>query len=355
MPKKVSVNGGTSTRQKFGIHRIPMTETAANVMTHENDEQFVAISAHPSEKNINSGWNLIGNPYMSTISGLDNQSIQTGTIVLVDNRWQWSDQGTQANRFIVFPSNDGEWYYASQTSNATLPAFKNFFVQIANEAGNTLAIPRNTAMAQLLAPARRTVEEIEHDIEMAIVLEKDDANSDQMDFLINDAYGAGFDYNADFTKMMNNTQLNLYGVLMEDNLSFVALDHYSARGSVAIGYQVPVAGEYTLRISDKPYVMLDKIEALYVTDHEMSPAVTTNLMEEDYVFQVGKAEINDTRFTISLSAKANNDGDDVTTDMGEVDIHNDLPQKFFYDGKLYILREGKVYSATGHEIKTINK
>jgi hypothetical protein len=190
---------------------------------------------------------------------------------------------------------------------------------------------------------------------MAIVLEKDEANSDQMDFLINDAYGAGFDYNAVFTKMMNNTQLNLYGVLMEDNLSFVALDHYSARGSVAIGYQVPAAGEYTLRISDKPYVMLNKIEALYVTDHEMNPAVTTNLMEEDYVFHVGKAEINDTRFTISLTVETNTNGDDITTDMGELDIHSKQPQKFFYDSKLYILRDGKIYSATGHEIKTINE
>lgn len=355
MPKKVSVNGGTSTRQKFGIHRIPMSVAASTAMSHENGAQTVAISAHPSEKNINSGWNLIGNPYMATITGLNNNSIQTGTIVLVDDRWQWSDAGSQASRFIVFPSNDGEWYYTSQATNAELPAFKNFFVQIGDKNATDLSIPRNTSQAQLLAPIRHTDEEVEHDIEMAIVLEKDEANSDQMDFLINDAYGAGFDYNADFTKMMNNTQLNLYGVLMEDNLSFVALDHYSARGSVAIGYQVPSAGEYTLRISDKPYVMLDRIEALYVTDHEMNPAVTTNLMEEDYVFHVGKAEINDTRFTISLTVETNTNGDDITTDMGELDIHSKQPQKFFYDSKLYILRDGKIYSATGHEIKTINE
>ena len=355
MPKKVSVNGGTSTRQKFGIHRIPMSVTAANVMIHENTDQTTMVSAYPSQHNINAGWNLIGNPYMATITGLNNNSIQTGTIVLVDDRWQWSDAGSQASRFIVFPSNDGEWYYTSQATNAELPAFKNFFVQIGDKNATDLSIPRNTSQAQLLAPIRHTDEEVEHDIEMAIVLEKDDAYSDQLDFLINDTYGAGFDYNADFTKMMNATNLNLYGVHMDDNLSFVALDHYSARGSVAIGYQVPAAGEYTLRISDKPYVMLNKIEALYVTDHEMNPAVTTNLMEEDYVFHVGKAEINDTRFTISLTVETNTNGDDITTDMGELDIHSKQPQKFFYDSKLYILRDGKIYSATGHEIKTINE
>ena len=355
MPKKVSVNGGTSTRQKFGIHRIPMSIGAANVMEHENTGQTTAVSAYPSEHNIHKGWNLIGNPYMATITGLNNNSIQTGTIVLVDNKWQWSNAGSQANRFIVFPSNDGEWYYTSQASNATLPAFKNFFVQIGDKDATALSIPRNTPAAQLLAPARQA-EEIERDIELAIVLEKDEAHSDQMDFLLNDTYGAGFDYNADFTKMMNNTQLNLYGVHWDDKLSFVAIDHFTARGSIAIGYQVPSAGEYTLRISDKPYVMLDRIEALYVTDHEMNPAVTTNLMEEDYVFQVGKAEINDTRFTISFGAETNNgNGGDITTDMSEIDIHSQQPQKFLYDGRLYILRDGKVYSATGHEIKTINE
>jgi hypothetical protein len=41
--------------------------------------------------------------------------------------------------------------------------------------------------------------------------------------------------------------------------------------------------------------------------------------------------------------------------MSEIDIHSQQPQKFLYDGRLYILRDGKVYSATGHEIKTINQ
>ena len=351
MPKKVSVNGGSSTRQKFGIHRIPMSVTATDVMNHEKTSQNTAVSAYPSQHNINAGWNLIGNPYMATITGLNNNSIQTGTIIYEDNKWQWSNAGSQANRFIVFPSNDGEWYYTSQASNATLPAFKNFFVQIANESADALSIPRNTPAAQ--APARRAAQEAEEDIELAIVLEQDAAHADQLDFLINDAYSALYDHNADFTKMMNNTQLNLYGLLMEDNLSFVAVDHLTAKTDLAIGYQVPAAGEYTLRLSDKPYVMWSRVDALYVTDHEVYPELTTNLLEDDYTFQVGKAETNTTRFTVSVVPSKESGG--TTTGVDDLLQQDKQTRKFIYNDQLFILRDGVVYDAMGQRIMTINK
>ena len=354
MPKKVSVNGATSTRQKYGIHRIPMTVTAADAIAHENSAQTITVAPHSAEKNINAGWNLIGNPYMSTITGLNNESIQTGTIVWEDNKWEWSTDDTYNQRFIVFPSNDGQWYTTAQASNATLPAFKNFFVQIIDEASNALVIPYASRTNPSAAPARHAAEEIDRDIELAIVLEKDEQNADQMDFLLNNTYGPAFDRNADFTKMMNNTNFNLYGVHLDDCLSFVAIDQYTAKDPVAIGYQVPTAGEYMLRMSDKPYVMADRIKALYVTDHEMKPEVTTDILKEPYRFTVGKAETNHTRFTISIELKPNT-GDGVTTGWENVDVGKDQPIKFIYQDKLYILRNGVIYDATGKFVQTINK
>lgn len=330
-----------------------MTVTEAEAIAHENSEQTITVTPHPAEKNINAGWNLIGNPYMSTITGLNNESIQTGTIVWEDNKWEWSN--ASANRFIVFPSNDGQWYTTSQASNATLPAFKNFFVQIIDdEAVNALVIPHTSRTNPSAAPARHAAEEIDRDIELAIVLEKDEQNADQMDFLLNNTYGPAFDRNADFTKMMNNTNFNLYGVHMDDCLSFVAIDQYTAKDPVAIGYQVPEAGEYMLRMSDKPYVMADRIKALYVTDHEMTPEVTTDILKEPYRFTVGKAETNHTRFTISIELKPNT-GDGVTTGWENVDVGKDQPIKFIYQDKLYILRNGVIYDATGKFVQTINK
>lgn len=357
MPKKI--NG---TRQKYGIHRISMTVAAGTAMAHENSVQSITVAPHPSTKNNNSGWNLIGNPYMSTIGGLTNEDIQVGKLVHTTDAndnwtggWHWDEETVQSEqRFLVIPSNDGQSYEAVQASNATLPAFKNFFVQISNEGANALIIPVVNRVEKSLAPARYAEEQPEKDVEVAIVLEQDEAHSDQMDFLINNIYTEDFERDADFTKMMNATNLNLYGVHPYDNLSFVAIDNNTARGSVAIGYQVPQAGEYTLRMSDKPYVMFDRIEALYVTDHEMSPEVTTDIMSEPYRFTVAKAETNHTRFTVSITLKANTE-DDVTTILENVDVGKDQPIKFFYQDKLYILRNGIIYDAMGKQVQTINK
>jgi hypothetical protein len=329
-----------------------MNVTVEDAVAHEADVQSVPLSVHLAEKNNDSGWNLIGNPYMATITGLTNDDIQVGKLVQANGTWHWDEQTVQENqRFLVIPSNDGQAFESVQASNATLPAFKNFFVQIGNKDANALTIP-NTRVDQYLAPARRAAEEAEGDIELAVVLEQEGVRADQMDFLINNAYSAAFDYNADFTKMMNATKLNLYGVHTDDNLSFVALDNHAAQQAVVIGYQVPAAGEYTLRMSDKAYVMWERIEALYVTDHEAKPEVTTDIMMNPYVFHVANAETNNTRFTISIRLRENSG---ITTDLENRYLDTQQPYKFCYQDKLYIICNGVIYDATGKQVRVMNK
>ena len=157
------------------------------------------------------------------------------------------------------------------------------------------------------------------------------------------------------TKMMNGTRLNIYGVDPGDNLRFIAVDKTTASQSIAIGYQVPEAGEYSLQLSDRPYVMSDRIEALYVTDHEMEPEITTDLKQESYAFTVNQAETNDTRFTFAIKFAPKNTTDiEVVPDQGD-ELEGEKTLKFIYQDKMYILHNNILYDATGKRVKTINK
>ena len=99
--------------------------------------------------------------------------------------------------------------------------------------------------------------------------------------------------------------------------------------------------------------MWDKIEALYVTDHEATPEVTTNLLDEAYTFQVSNAETNTTRFSISIVPNKESGG--TTTAVDDI-LHQDIQtQKFIYNDQLYILRGGVVYDALGQQVMTINR
>lgn len=365
MPKKVDAYDGTddshsSLRQTYGIHRIPMSVAAATVQAGETgggepENKPISINVILASKNNDSGWNLVGNPYMANVSGLSNTDIQVGQLVHTstvpwDGKWQWDDTNpTTGVRYIV-TTDDGQNFESQQASTATLKAFKNFFVQIQNAEATSLVIPANTRTDKNLAPARY-IADVEKDIQLAVDLVSE-TRSDKVDLLINDIYTAEFDQDGDFTKMMNTTNFNLYGVYPEDYLSFIAVDKTTAAGSVAIGYQVPEGGEYTLQLSDRAYVMADAVEALYVTDHEMSPEVTTNLLDGAYEFHVNNAETNNTRFTVSIQLK---DEEQTPTDIDDVREDSDKPTKFIYHDKMYILRGGKIYDSTGKMVKEINK
>ena len=362
MPKKIYAYDGTETstnvRQRYGIHRIPMSVAANAVQTGETNSdpgKDTPIRVTLASKNNNSGWALVGNPYLSNVSGLSNTDIQVGKLVHTDTnpwdgKWQW-DNPTTGVRYIV-TTDDGQNFESQQASTATLKAFKNFFVQIQNGEATSLVIPANLRTDKDLAPARYMAD-VEQDIQLAVDLVSE-TRSDKVDLLINDIYTAEFDQDGDFTKMMNTTKFNLYGVYPGDNLSFIAVDKTTAAGSIAIGYQVPAAGEYTLQLSERPYVMSDYVETLLVTDHEVSPEVTTDLLENPYSFTVTKAETNDARFTVSIKLKENQDTPtDIDIINGGGDLDGEKPIKFIYHDKMYILRNGVLYDATGKKVREI--
>ena len=366
-PKKISVGGASKPRSKWGIQRIAMPiadfSTAASAEAANKSvgdlSSYSSVPGNSGQLN-DQGWNLIGNPYMVNLSGLSTTSLKTGKLIHVDDaggNWtgRWESNG-DSYRYITVPSEHFETYEAralsyfdGTTLAKTLQAGQTFFVQMdgANTAVQFDASKRKALMPALLAST-------DVDVETGIIM-SDESHTDELNFWIKDGKTAAYDNNADYPKTMNQTNFNIYGVHEVGNLSWVAISPEIAEDEMPVGYQVPIAGDYWLSLSDS-YGVTD-LEHVYVTDHEASPEITTDLLYEAYEFHVNQAETNNTRFTISIKLKNQNPDDPENPGMGIEDVrqNGDSPMKFIYHDKMYILRNGVIYDATGKRVSEINK
>ncbi len=355
-PKKVTI-GGVKDRQKWGVQRITMSTTAAAATTAETADKIVSGLGSYSGVDGNSnrvndqGWNLIGNPYMANLTELNSTSLKTGKLVEDgQNPGHWVDN-EDGIRYVTIPSDHFETYEAqtmsSFTSDNPMLAGRTFFVQIDGDATGVTFL---TAKRAAMAPAwQRNVEADQVvDVETGIVMSGAEL-SDEVDFWIKDGKTEAYESNADYPKTPNQTNFNIYGVHPSGNLSWVAISPSIAETDMAIGYQVPQAGDYILSLSEK--FNAGEIESLLVTDHGVTPELTTDLMINSYLFTVHQAETNNERFTVSIKVREQGITD-VTTDIGgPITAPGDTPPvKFIYDDKLYILNHGVLYDATGKRV-----
>ena len=364
-PKKVSVNGGDTERQKWGIQRITMSVTASDAETEKEDKTIAGLGSYEnvpynSGADNDQGWNLIGNPYMVNLTGLNSQSLQIGQLIHETDasgnwtgKWQWDDTSEQTGlRYVTIPSDHFETYDAKPmtwfTEGNPMIAGRSFFVQIAGDA--TDLVFDVTKKAALVPALLAENNDKPVDIETGIIL-SNEILQDEVNFWIKDGKTNDYEYNADYPKTPNNNQFNIYGVHTNGDLSWVATGPEYAAESMPIGYQVPAAGTYMLSLSE--IYNSDGLDALYVTDHALSPEVTVDIMSEPYEFSVNQAETNNERFTVSVRVKAKTENG--ATGLGNVGAEGEQIHKFIYQDKMYILHHGVIYDATGKRVITINK
>ena len=279
LPKKVSVNGATSVRQTYGIHRIPMKKAADVVMSNETTNKNVDIFAHNATRDNDKGWNFIGNPYLVQHGGLDGSDtdVYMGLLVkeMKDGQWTggWVFNGEQVR--YVTQTNDCLNYTSTPVANATIPAFSAFFIQ-AKETGAIAFTSPNVAAAQSLA-ARCSDENKE--ITTGIIL-SGEKHSDRTGLLIADKFTEAYEFNADLSKF-DNQDMNLYTIAPSGKLAFMAINEELAKQTIPLGYSVSADGMYTIAFDEQRYNRND-IYALYLIDYDRNE--TTNLLQTDYNF-----------------------------------------------------------------------
>ncbi len=321
----------------YSIIRMPMATNIANDDTEA--EKTVNVTAYANTKgetisDNHKGWNYLSNPYMVSISGgeADSKLVvgylqETGT-----GPWEWKDD---TYRYVTIPVDNGTDYYQMKFSEATLKPFKSFFLQIGTSGVLTFALAsRQNAPARYLETSAR-------EVEFEILL-SNASRTDNTGILIADSYSPSYEINADLEKMIGS--MSVYTIYGGYNLAYNALSPTDAEQLIPVGYVAPSAGEYTFGLDEQGDY--EQIEHIYLTDYEQG--LTTDLLNESYTFMTATGK-NESRFAINVILKEENS--ELPTGVDILQGDKDRPLKFIMEDKMYILRNGDLYDATGKKVK----
>lgn len=348
MPRKVSVNGGSATRQEYGIQRIQMsTSDASAIKGHENGDTQIAVTAHPASHPYNAGWWLLGNPYMADLGGAGvtddgtNKEITMGYLTNAGGTWDWAEKNV---RYVTVPNDDAsDTYDQRPVSGYNFPAFKNFYVQV----GKDGYVKFGHASRSAAAPMRFNTMGMPAEIETSIALNSQ-AFGDTTHILIGDEFTDDYEPGDDLVKMPH-ANVSLFTITGGNELFANALNMQSALAGIPVGYTAPTSGTYVFSRNDK--VNSSWIGSLWLTDFEQNSRV--DLMEEEYEFH-SETGTNKARFVLNVELRS--PGDDTPTDIEIVeDLDEESTMKFIYQDKMYIQFNGVIYDATGKKVREINK
>lgn len=137
----------------------------------------------------------------------------------------------------------------------------------------------------------------------------------------------------------------IYFKTENDQLAYRAVsDSLAANTWLPVGVYCRDAGEYTFALYDR-YVW-DEVEAVYLRDNVTG--AETNLLMGNYTITTTGQIYTNTRFAVKVLLRRK--VKDTPTMIDHTEDPN-APRKFFRDGLLYIMRDGKVYDLTGKPVQ----
>ncbi len=256
--------------------------------------------------------------------------------------WTESPGGIYVTRPTV---TDGKITYEQLWINAVedIPPFTAMFIQGDGRGEMTFNMYPASPAPKRNARASR-YETKDHTIFVGVSLHSTNGMSDLTSLRLRPDFGEHYKFGQDLLKftVFNTSRPQLYIKTPDDQLAFRAIsDSLAEHTWIPVGVYCRDAGTYTFSLYDK-YV-LDEIEAVYL--HDNVTGITTNLLYGNYTIETTKQLYTNTRFTLNVILRRKVDVDTPTI----IDHTEDpnAPRKFFRDGVMYIMRDGKIYDLTG--------
>ena len=343
--------------QPFAVIRFPFSSVSGWADgSGEVVKSAVSISEHAggaSTPDNDKGWNLIANPYMATLSynGADEgwaADFTVGSLVKTDTdpwdgKYKWT---TTTNAYVTMPN---EWYtefpqYRANSAQAVFEPFKNFFIQASANGSVTFdKSKRASAPRHLLAQVTKA-----QPIYADINLTHGEAFA-QAGLTVDENATAGYKFGEDQNIFENRealTYLKMYTVADGHYLVGNTMTPAETEELIPVEFYAPNAGEYIFSLDDNSDI--DRLE--YVILYDAVLGLNTNLLTNDYMVELDETGLIENRFSIGLRIK---EKDNSATGIGDVSGDPERPYKFIYRDKMYILRGGKIYDATGKQVREI--
>lgn len=334
--------------------RIPMTvpntwfENGEQTVVGSTSRNTIAVTAHTgaaaTEHRRHAGWNFIASPYLSEFAGnkVDNDGKYINGWINIANQYNYEDTEIP---YVTIPVYNFAYYEQKKVSEATLIPEWSFFVQIAVDGTiNFVEEGRQTVPAGIAA---RTQEErsVKMDIDINLT---DGRNTDQMGIIVCEKYSDAYEIGRDLEKMFGSAYNLVVYSLMNDNtpLAYQAVPLLNETHAIPIGYRAPEQGEYTFSLKQNTSsidLLNEQYEQLVLVDYEKG--ALTNLLNSDYTFSSERTQSN-SRFALYAVLRQ-----DSSTELPNISDEEDAIRKIFYNGHLFIIRNGNVYNGNGQIVK----
>ena len=348
--------------QPFAVIRFPFTGVAswANASGEGGTTGKPAIDIYAHEGGANTpdndkGWNLIANPYMATISYYGDEEEAYAADFTVGclektNTTPWDGKYSYTETTDAYVTMPNDWYsafpqYRANSAQAVFEPFKNFFIQTSAD-GSVLfdrskraSAPRHLlAQTENVSPIYADIN-LTHGDDFAQAGLKIDANATT-------GYKFGEDQNI-FENREALTYLKVYTVADGHYLVGNTLTPAETAELIPLEFYAPnINGEYVFSLDANSDI--DRLEYVILYDAELG--LNTNLLTNDYTVELEQTGLIENRFSIGLKVK---EKDNSATGIDDVGGDSERPYKFLYRDKMYILRGGKIYDATGKQVREI--
>ncbi len=283
---------------------------------------------------IDSNWRILGSPSF-------NSTNISGTPVFLDPSHVVTDaekKDSCALRYLyTWTVSAGKPVYTiTSTAGFTFPGTHAYLVQYAGTITWTPAT--SNPLVGVKAPARN--QEISLDKDFRLILKQ---NGEQADVayvsLLENGATKDYDMNLDLSKVMNSKRANLYTIAGYYQMAGNCLPISDSTTVVPVGVKLTQDGEYTFTLPEGTngtgVILVDKVAD-----------TRTNLALTDYTVNLATGTY-DERFELEISPIVQSPTGIEQTGSDS----KDGVRKVMVDGILYIVKDGRIYDATGNRVQ----